>query len=42
MEDKNTFEEKFTVPCSFRVKELKKTIEELHNHIARDKRKKYG
>ena len=34
MEDKNTFEEKFTVPCSFRVKELEKTIEGLQNHIA--------
>ena len=42
MEDKNSFEEKFTVPYSFRVKEFKKTIEELRNHIAQDKRKKYG
>ena len=40
MEDKNTFEEKFTVPCSFQVKELKKTIEKLHSQLM--KQEKYG
>jgi len=33
MEDKTTFDH-YTVPCSFRVKELEKTIKGLQDHIA--------